>query len=231
MRRHSLVLYFELSNTQDEKLKAWQKTHSCKYSKLRFERYIGIFGGADTFLFMPSSVGSVIVQIQCACGAELDLTDGTILNKIKRAKTPEAAISGVFSVIRLMDAGDFQRIGIYDGELSVFFKGHYDGLARTVRGSVPHGDDKGAAGDHVLVPLTKAVRRIGTLEYGFRVALTGDVVVVLPLFRCLAGGLIFMEHGALRRDVGIFPLQFQHSLSRDQIGADAIKIAKYALDN
>lgn len=74
------MLHFELSDVQMGKLKTWQETHPCKYRKPGFGRYVGTFGGADTFLFTPLSVGTVIVQVHCACGAELDLTEGSVLD-------------------------------------------------------------------------------------------------------------------------------------------------------
>lgn len=68
------------SPEREHELKAWQQNHPCKFRRADFggARYAGSFGGADTFCFTPLSIGSAIVKVRCACGAELDLTESML---------------------------------------------------------------------------------------------------------------------------------------------------------
>ena len=69
------MLHFTINDKQEIKLKEWRKTHKCSIRKQDGERIASTFGEAETFSFVPTSVGTVITTVQCACGAELDLTE------------------------------------------------------------------------------------------------------------------------------------------------------------
>lgn len=64
---------FTLSSKQKEKYDEWIKAHECPFRKDGF-RYVGAIGGADTFYITGTGLG-YIVSVDCACGAELDLTE------------------------------------------------------------------------------------------------------------------------------------------------------------
>lgn len=64
---------FQLSTDQQNKYKKWVKSHKCKIRKNDF-RYVGAVGGADTFHITPTGLGK-IVEVECSCGAKLDLTE------------------------------------------------------------------------------------------------------------------------------------------------------------
>jgi len=69
------MLHFTINDKQEIKLNEWRKTHECSIRKQGGERIASTFGEAETFRFVPTSVGTVITTVQCACGAELDLTE------------------------------------------------------------------------------------------------------------------------------------------------------------
>ena len=62
-----------LSKTQEEKYKEWVISHECKFRKDGI-RYVGAVGGADTFRIIGTGLGE-IVEVECACGEKLDLTE------------------------------------------------------------------------------------------------------------------------------------------------------------
>lgn len=64
---------FTLSSKQKEKYDEWRRNHECPFRKDGF-RYVGAIGGADTFHITGTGLG-YIVSVDCACGAELDLTE------------------------------------------------------------------------------------------------------------------------------------------------------------
>jgi hypothetical protein len=57
---------FTLSPEQMEKFEKWRKEKG--------EVYVGAIGGAYTFCFTPTGLGTIEV-VKCADGTELDLTD------------------------------------------------------------------------------------------------------------------------------------------------------------
>jgi hypothetical protein len=68
---------FGLDEQQQQKFAEWNRNHKkeCKF----FQNEDGIeqcgaIGGRLTYSFTPTGLG-VITKIQCACGAEIDLTD------------------------------------------------------------------------------------------------------------------------------------------------------------
>jgi hypothetical protein len=61
---------FELSELQKKKYLAWKK----RKEKKTGEVYVGAIGGAYTFCFTPTSIGT-IVEVTCTDGAKIDLTD------------------------------------------------------------------------------------------------------------------------------------------------------------
>ena len=72
--------HFYLDDKQLDKLGKWLEDHFhvCKYYVKHddgFEElYVGAIGGALTYSFTPTSVGTA-VRVKCACGAEVNLTD------------------------------------------------------------------------------------------------------------------------------------------------------------
>lgn len=62
-----------LSKTQEEKYKEWTRNHKCTFRKGGI-RCIGAVGGADTFRIIGTGLGE-IVEVECACGEKLDLTE------------------------------------------------------------------------------------------------------------------------------------------------------------
>lgn len=61
---------FTLTAEQVEKFEKWRK----KKNKKDGEVYVGAIGGAYTFCFTPTGLGT-IEKVTCADGTELDLTD------------------------------------------------------------------------------------------------------------------------------------------------------------
>lgn len=69
------MLHFTISNEKEACLKEWQNNHECKFRVSGGWRYVGSIGGADTFKFIPTSIGDVITVVECACGARIDITE------------------------------------------------------------------------------------------------------------------------------------------------------------
>lgn len=69
------MLTFSISDKQEIALQDWRKNHDCSIRKSDGTRIASTFGEAETFRFVPTSVGTVITTVQCACGAEVDLTE------------------------------------------------------------------------------------------------------------------------------------------------------------
>lgn len=72
------VNMFVLNDNQHAQVKEWRKTHDCKLRTdtqgIKGEIYVGAIGGATTYSFTPNGIG-MGVDVTCACGATLDLTD------------------------------------------------------------------------------------------------------------------------------------------------------------
>lgn len=68
-------MYFSLRKEQVDKLREWQLTHKCKFRHPAHPefRYVGAVGGADKYIFLPTTIG-MISEVQCTCGAKIDLT-------------------------------------------------------------------------------------------------------------------------------------------------------------
>lgn len=64
---------FQLSTEQQKKYNKWAKSHKCRLRKNGM-RYVGAVGGADTFHITSTGLGK-IVEVECSCGAKLDLTE------------------------------------------------------------------------------------------------------------------------------------------------------------
>ena len=62
-----------LSQDQMAKYSFWRDNHECKFRKGGI-RCIGAVGGADTFHITGTGLGE-IVEVECACGEKLDLTE------------------------------------------------------------------------------------------------------------------------------------------------------------
>ena len=69
------MIQFAINDEQEIKLQEWRKNHDCAIRKPDGTRIASTFGEAEIFRFIPTSVGTVITTVQCACGADLDLTD------------------------------------------------------------------------------------------------------------------------------------------------------------
>ena len=72
------MINFELSDEQLLLLQEKEAIHlqTCPYRDdgTSPESKSGAIGGAETYCFTPTSIG-VIVEVKCACGCEIDLTD------------------------------------------------------------------------------------------------------------------------------------------------------------
>ena len=69
------MLTFQLNDEQEQNYRNWANNHDCKYYVREFGgRYVGAFGGADTFIFVPTNTG-MLAKVRCACGKELLLED------------------------------------------------------------------------------------------------------------------------------------------------------------
>ena len=65
------MICFTLTDEQESKYRAWAENHGCKYYDKSFGgRYVGAFGGADTFIFIPPNTG-MLAEVKCACGEKL----------------------------------------------------------------------------------------------------------------------------------------------------------------
>ncbi len=64
---------FSLNQDEVKKFDDWKKEHdkTCRYAK---PGSCGAIGGRFNYCFAPTSLGCV-ARVQCACGAEIDLTD------------------------------------------------------------------------------------------------------------------------------------------------------------
>lgn len=71
---HNNGFNFNLSDNQLKKYKSWRKTHNCHIRSQYGLRYAGAVGGADTFHITVTGIG-YIVEVECSCGAILDLTE------------------------------------------------------------------------------------------------------------------------------------------------------------
>jgi hypothetical protein len=70
-------LSFNVSAEELAKATAWQCKHDREKHASQFKhgtRYSGAIGGAYTWCFTPTGIGTV-VKVRCSCGEELDLTD------------------------------------------------------------------------------------------------------------------------------------------------------------
>jgi hypothetical protein len=67
---------FYLSKEEFEKAKSWMKAHDLEkhIEPGETRRYSGAIGGAYTWCFTPTSLGTVCT-IKCSCDANIDLTD------------------------------------------------------------------------------------------------------------------------------------------------------------
>lgn len=65
---------FQLSTEQSQKYRKWAKSHKCNLRENGLIRYVGAVGGADTFHITGTGIG-YIVEVECSCGAKLDLTE------------------------------------------------------------------------------------------------------------------------------------------------------------
>lgn len=60
---------FGINELEIEAAEAWIKKHSEEH-----DMYCGAIGGRWTYKITPTSLGTILV-VQCACGAEEDVTD------------------------------------------------------------------------------------------------------------------------------------------------------------
>jgi hypothetical protein len=69
---------FETGRKNEDKLNAWLQTHvlDCTYWQPDENGMLpqGAAGGAITYTFTPTMIG-LVIKVQCACGAEEDVTD------------------------------------------------------------------------------------------------------------------------------------------------------------
>ena len=65
------MISYSLEDADLNKLIAWKKAHDCTITE------VGAIGGQYTYCFTDTSLG-VVIKIQCACGAETDITDYSI---------------------------------------------------------------------------------------------------------------------------------------------------------
>ena len=64
---------FDLSVEQHKKYDEWR----IEKNKTKGEVYVGAIGGAYTFCFTPTGLGNM-VEVKCADGTKLDLTDSDL---------------------------------------------------------------------------------------------------------------------------------------------------------
>lgn len=68
---------FYLCKEQSEAIRTWMKEHDETRHAASFkhgQRYSGAIGGAYTFCFTPTSLGTV-AKVECSCGERFDVTD------------------------------------------------------------------------------------------------------------------------------------------------------------
>jgi len=72
------VNMFTLTDEQVKKIIKWRETHECSLRTdehgIPGESYAGAIGGATTYKFTPTGLGT-FVNVECGCGAELDVSD------------------------------------------------------------------------------------------------------------------------------------------------------------
>ena len=80
--RLSSAMTFTIESTQMKNLQEWRRSHGCKCRNADgtydISSCLSSTGELETFRFTPTSVGVVVTVCQCACGAEVDLTDFSV---------------------------------------------------------------------------------------------------------------------------------------------------------
>ena len=69
--------YFVVSPQDGAKIQEWQNKHDLEKHGESFQhgqRYTGAIGGAYTFSFTPTGLGTVF-KVTCSCGDHIDMTD------------------------------------------------------------------------------------------------------------------------------------------------------------
>ena len=61
---------FELSDSQEEKLKQWKNNHQCKNRN----KSHGAVGGQYTYKFVPTGIG-VFCEVICSCGEKINISE------------------------------------------------------------------------------------------------------------------------------------------------------------
>lgn len=71
-----LKLGFSITVEESERASTWMRGHDLEkhIEPGRTTRYSGAIGGAYTWCFTPTSLGT-ICTVQCSCGDTIDLTD------------------------------------------------------------------------------------------------------------------------------------------------------------
>lgn len=68
---------FYLTDVEETKIAEWEDSHECSLRTsdhgMKNERYVGAIGGATTYSFTPTGLGTILV-VSCTCGKELNLT-------------------------------------------------------------------------------------------------------------------------------------------------------------
>jgi len=71
-------MIFNTTKEQDQEIHLWKKEHSCDVRTdnygMQGEIYVGAIGGALTYEFTPTGLGTVEI-VKCVCGQTLNLTD------------------------------------------------------------------------------------------------------------------------------------------------------------
>ena len=67
---------FTLTKEQSEKIDNWMSAHDVEkhIPKGKTFRHSGAIGGAYTWCFTPTSIGTVC-KVECSCGEKIDVTD------------------------------------------------------------------------------------------------------------------------------------------------------------
>jgi len=75
------MITFRINEPQERKLVEWRRSHDCPYreadGRYKISSQLSTVGELESFRFVPTSVGVLIVSCECACGATIDLTDYT----------------------------------------------------------------------------------------------------------------------------------------------------------
>lgn len=82
------MITFTLDDKQEKLLREWQTGHDCQYRVPGGMRNVGSFGGADTFMFIPTNVEEIVI-VKCACGAEIDLSPELLFHREMEARLAE----------------------------------------------------------------------------------------------------------------------------------------------